>query len=393
MTIVSVKEDFYIEKAKKLAEYFAEDAAERDQLGGTPKKQKDKIRESGLLNLLIPKEYGGEGQEWSTALKIVREFSKTDAAIGHLYGYHSIFVSNIQIKGTVEQQANFYPQSVRQNAFWGNSSNPLNKTLFGEKRGDFYILNGSKDFSSGSPDSEYLWISFNDRITGQYTNGVVPTNKKGIIVHDDWDAIGQRQTGSGTVEFSNVKLEKNEIVDNYIYHPTEAATLGASLSQLVLTNVFVGSAFGAIEEAKNYTRSKSRPWLTSGVEKAFDDPGILRKYGELWIQAEAASSLADEVALELDQAWKKGKELTSDERGELAVRVASANVFSGDVALDVTSSIFEVMGARSTSAKYRYDRFWRNVRTHTLHNPAEYKLRNIGEWVLNEQYPTPNPYA
>ena len=71
---VSVKEDSYIEKAEKLATYFAEDAAERDELGGTPKKQKDKIRESGLLNLLIPKEYGGEGQEWSTVLKIVREF-------------------------------------------------------------------------------------------------------------------------------------------------------------------------------------------------------------------------------------------------------------------------------------------------------------------------------
>jgi alkylation response protein AidB-like acyl-CoA dehydrogenase len=393
MTIVSVKEDYYIEKAKSLAKYFAEDSAERDQLGGTPKKQKDKIRESGLLNLLIPREYGGEGQQWSTALKIVREFSKTDAALGHLYGYHSIFVSDLQIKGTLEQQAYFYPQSVRQNAFWGNSSNPLNNTLLGEERGDCYILNGSKTFSSGSPDSEYLWVSFNDRVTGQYTNGVVPTNKEGIIVHDDWDAIGQRQTGSGTVEFSNVKLEKHEIVDNYIYHPTESATLGASLSQLVLTSVFVGSAFGAIEEAKNYTRSKTRPWLTAGVEKAFDDPGILRKYGELWIQAEAASSLADEVALQLDQAWKKGKELTSDERGELAVRVASANVFSGNVALDVTSSIFEVMGARSTSAKYRYDRFWRNVRTHTLHNPAEYKLRNVGHWVLNEQYPTPNPYA
>ena len=160
---------------------------------------------------------------------------KTDAALGHLYGYHSIFVSDLQIKGTREQQAYFYPQSVRQNAFWGNSSNPLNNTLLGEERGDYYILNGSKAFSSGSPDSEYLWVSFNDHVTGQYTNGVVPTNKEGIIVHDDWDAIGQRQTGSGTVEFNNVKLENHEIVDNYIYHPTESATLGASLSQLVLS--------------------------------------------------------------------------------------------------------------------------------------------------------------
>jgi alkylation response protein AidB-like acyl-CoA dehydrogenase len=95
----------------------------------------------------------------------------------------------------------------------------------------------------------------------------------------------------------------------------------------------------------------------------------------------------------LDEAWEKGKKLTEEERGNLAVHVAAANVFAGNAALDITSKIFEVMGARSVHAEYGYDRFWRNVRTHTLHNPAEYKLRTVGNWVLNQRYPTPNPYA
>ncbi|MDQ0884749.1 acyl-CoA dehydrogenase family protein [Peribacillus sp. V2I11] len=393
MTTIGVKSEVYLEKAKKLAAYFAEDAVVRDKLGGTPKKQKDQIRESGLLNLLIPEEFGGEGQHWSTALEIVREFSKTDAALGHLFGYHSLFVSDIQIKGTKEQQAFFYPQSVQQNAFWGNSSNPLNESLLGKRQGKSYLLNGTKAFSSGSPDSQYLWLSFNDAVTGQYMNGVIPTKKPGISVRDNWNAIGQRQTGSGKVDFKNVELEEHEIIDDFVKNPTPFSTLGPSLSQLILTNVFIGSAFGAMAEAKKYTTSKTRPWLTAGVEKASHDPGILRKYGELWIQSKAASVLADEAAKLLDQVWEKEKELTEEERGELAVSVATANVFSGKAALDVTSSIFEVMGARSVNNEYGYDRFWRNVRTHTLHNPAEYKLRNIGNWVLNEQYPTPNPYA
>ena len=393
MTATTVKEEIYLDQAKKLSVFFAKDAAQRDKEGGTPKQQKDAIRQSGLLNLLIPQKYGGEGGRWSTALAIVRELAKGDAALGHLYGYHSLFVSDIRIKGTEEQQAYFYPLSVQQQAFWGNASNPLVESLKGDKQLQGYLLNGTKAFGSGSPDSQYLWLSFNDRETGQYLNGVVPTDRTGITVKDDWNAMGQRQTGSGNVDFKNVRIEEHEVIQDFVENPTSFSTIGASLSQIILTNVFIGSAFGAIEEAQNYTASKTRPWLTSGVEKASDDPGILRKYGELWIQAKAASALADEAALILDEAWEKGKKLTEEERGNLAVHVAAANVFAGNAALDITSKIFEVMGARSVHAEYGYDRFWRNVRTHTLHNPAEYKLRTVGNWVLNQQYPTPNPYA
>ena len=86
-------------------------------------------------------------------------------------------------------------------SFWGNASNPLVESLKGDKQSQGYLLNGTKAFGSGSPDSQYLWLSFNDRETGQYLNGVVPTARTGITVKDDWNAMGQRQTGSGNVDF------------------------------------------------------------------------------------------------------------------------------------------------------------------------------------------------
>ena len=69
------------------------------------------------------------------------------------------------------------------------------------------------------------------------------------------------------------------------------------------------------------------------------------------------------------------------------------DVFGTKVALHVTSSMFEVMGARSATRKNNFDRFWRNVRTHSLHNPIEYKRKNIGRWVLTGEYPTPTDYS
>ncbi len=85
--------------------------------------------------------------------------------------------------------------------------------------------------------------------------------------------------------------------------------------------------------------------------------------------------------------------LGDEERGACAAVVSMGKVAAAHIALDVTSRVFEVMGARSTSERYRFDRFWRNVRTLTLHDPLDYKVRGVGEWVLNDRPLTPNFYS
>jgi alkylation response protein AidB-like acyl-CoA dehydrogenase len=113
----------------------------------------------------------------------------------------------------------------------------------------------------------------------------------------------------------------------------------------------------------------------------------------MWADYEASLSLVEKAAEKLDAIWAKGIALTEEERGECAVLVAAANVHAGKTALEITSRIFEVMGARSSASKFGFDRFWRNVRTHTLHNPAEFKLRTVGDWFLNGQPPVPGFYS
>jgi alkylation response protein AidB-like acyl-CoA dehydrogenase len=55
--------------------------------------------------------------------------------------------------------------------------------------------------------------------------------------------------------------------------------------------------------------------------------------------------------------------------------------------------MFELTGARSTSARYGYDRFWRNVRVHTLHDPVDYKIRDLGRYALDGTVPEPTAYS
>ncbi len=379
----------YLANAGELTEIFASDAVERDQLGGRPSEQIRLLKESGLVNLLIPKEFGGEGQPYSIALKVLREFSKVDGSLGHLFGYHFSPLQNAATAGD-ERSQEILRRSADGRWFWGNTTNSFSKSLFGRKTAGGVILNGFRPFASGSHVADYLMVAWEDEETNQRSFAYIPANRPGIIIADDWDGIGQRQTGSGRVFYKDVRIDDDEILTERPRDPI--ALLAPQQQQSVLLNVFVGSAQGALAAARDYTVTKSRPWIYSGVERHVDDPWIKRQYGELWTKVQAATALADRAAQAMDAAYAKGTALTADERGQTAIAVASANVLAGKVALEVTSEIFEVMGARSAVRSYGFDRFWRNVRIHTLHNPAEYKTRNVGTWFLTGNYPEPGVF-
>ncbi|CAN7698211.1 acyl-CoA dehydrogenase family protein [Rhizobium rhizogenes] len=378
----------YLAKAVELRDIFARDAIERDQQGGRPEEQVRLLKESGLVNLLIPREFGGLGERYSTAMRIVREFAKVDGSIGHLYGYHFSPLQNAVNAGPDAYSQDILRRSAAGRWFWGNTTNSFSKSLFGRREPDGgFILNGVRPFASGSHVADYLTVAWEDEETNERSAAYIPPNREGITIADDWDGIGQRQTGSGRVFYKDVKIRADEILPE---RPRDAiALLTPMQQQSVLLNVFIGSAQGALIAARDYTITKSRPWIYSGVERHEDDPWIKRQYGELWIKVQAATALADRALTVLDDAYAKSQDLTAEDRGKTAIAVASANVLAGRVALEVTSEIFEVMGARSAVRPYGFDRFWRNVRIHTLHNPAEYKTRNVGSWFLTGEFPEP----
>ena len=75
-----------------------------------------------------------------------------------------------------------------------------------------------------------------------------------------------------------------------------------------------------------------------------------------------------------------GPELSAEQRADTAVKIAEAKFLTDQVSLEVASRLFEIQGARATTAAYGFDRHWRNLRTHTVHDPVAYKAREIGDW-------------
>lgn len=384
----------YLDTALQLAKEFAKTAIERDERGGTAKAERDLLRKSGLLSLIIPKSLGGLGKDWKAVLQITRELAKVDGSLAHLFGYHFLCLTSVHLFGSPQQKEKYYKETAENNLFWGNTYNPLDESLLVKREGDQLKLIGKKSFCSGAKDSDRLLISAKSPNQDRPVIAVIPTNRTGIIINDDWDSFGQRQTDSGTVVFQDVLLKEEEILTFYEQEPESFfPTIRTHTAQTILVHVLLGIAEGAFEEAKNYTKNITRPWLTSKVDQATSDPYTIRQYGDLYVQLKAAAALAQDASNALQEAWDKERALTEQERGECGIIIATAKVATAKAALEVTSRMFEVMGARATLGKYRFDRFWRNVRTHTLHDPIEYKIRDIGEWALNGKLPEITPYS
>lgn len=390
MTFSPDLSDPFVATAVDLRAIFDRDAVARDKAGGRPIEQIRLLKESGLPSAQIPRNYGGQGAPWLSVLRVVREFARTDGSLAHLYGYHHLPLNGVLFRGTPAQKDRLLTRSASENWVWGNSGNAMSKTSTARRNGTGWILSGFRPFSSGSHIADYIQVAWED---GQdRLAAAIPADRDGIVIEDDWDGVGQRQTGSGRVTFKDVHVGDDELIGSPTVPLTPFQTLISLFQQAVLLNLFVGSAQGALSEGREYTVSQSRPWVYSGYENHTDDPFVQRKYGDLYIRTLAAAELADVAARSLDAAYSQGEALTLEQRGQTAIDLATANVYAGQIGLDASSEIFEVMGARSATKANGFDRFWRNVRTHTLHNPAEYKKRTIGTWLLTGEFPVGGLY-
>lgn len=379
--------------AERLTRTLDQTAVARDREGGTAKRERDLIRDSGLLSASIPVAYGGAGSSWLEIMQLVRLLSTADSSLGHLFGFHHLLVATVRLFGAPTQWENAYRETASGRLFWGNALNPLDPGTTLSRTDAGIVVHGKKSFCSGALDSDRLVVSANDAATGKLVVAAIPSDRGGLRYNQDWDNLGQRQTDSGSVELDHVVVHEAEILSSPGPLGSPFASLRPCIAQLVLCNVYLGIAQGALAIAKPYTYTQRRAWPASGVSSAVEDPYVLARYGELFVQIESARLLAEAAGGALDRAWDAKEQVTPELRGQAAIAIAAAKVATTRASLDVSTRIFDVMGARSTTAKLCLDRFFRNARTHTLHDPVDYKLKELGEWELLGKLPVPSFYS
>jgi alkylation response protein AidB-like acyl-CoA dehydrogenase len=378
--------------AEAISARLQETAVAREAAAAPPRDELSWLREAGLLTLLNPAESGGAGASLADAFRVVRTIARADTSIAQILSYHYVLSHSAFWRATDQQRRSLVQRSVAEKWFWGGASNVRDAQAVLTADNDGFRLNGRKNFASNA--------SLADRITLRAALGsdivliALPGSSEGIVHGNDWDAFGQRLTESGSIEFRHVRVDREDILGPFPPRPNQPlhplTSLVVPIHQLLFVNFYLGTAEGALAEARGYILEHARPWQTSGVTRASEDPYVLELYGSLLADLRASLALAETAATEIEAAFQRGAELEPEQRTSAAAAVYAAKVNSTRVALEVTSRIFDLLGARSTSARYDFDRFWRNIRTHSLHDPVAYKAREVGNFALNGHI-TPDP--
>ncbi|MEO1350976.1 MAG: acyl-CoA dehydrogenase family protein [Cyanobacteria bacterium J06635_15] len=383
----------YLAVANDVAAQLGTQAVLLDDAAGLPTEEIQLLKQSGLLSLPIPREYGGGGATFLDAYQVVKTLAAAQGSIGQMYANHVVLVNAGAALGRPGQAEQSYRMTVEHNLFWANALNARDARLKIVSDGDGFRVNGTKSFGTGVAVADVNAIAAIHEDSGEPYVFVIPKDREGIRYNDDWENMGQRRTVSGSYSFENVYVAAEELVGPPPVPTSAFPTLIFLVSQLGKVFTYLGIAEGALSAAKAYTATQTRPWLTSGVDQATDDPYILHRYGEYWTDLQAAIALATQAAEALQTAWQRNTDLTFEERGEVAIKAASAKAFAIKTGLTITTHMFDMMGARATASKYGFDRYWRDLRTFSLHDPVDYKFKAIGDWFVNETYPVPSQYS
>jgi len=344
------------------------------------------IKKARLGALRLPVELGGAGATIQEVFDVLIQLADADPDVAHSLRYHLYAVELFLLDKDNPQNANGL-KIIAKGELIGNGFTELNQSNAGlfqfetklTEDGDGYRLNGTKYFSTGTLYAEWVEILASD-VNGKTVRVLLPTNREGVEVVDDWDGFGQTLTGSGTTNLNNVYVEKSEV----IAIPEETTPLNSHL-QLFLQAAIAGILQTVVKDAKDLISTRKRTFSFAAAEKPTEDPQLLQIVGELSSRAFAAKTLILTAAAEIDKAIASAKNGIIDYSAshEASLRAAQVKVVVDQLALEAASLLFEVGGASATRKSAHLDRHWRNIRTISSHNPTVYKARAIGNYVVN----------
>lgn len=375
---------------RQLLETIAAGASQRDRERILPHDAIDLARRSRLGALRLPVAAGGAGASNRELYEMVIALGAADSNVAHILRNHFVFVERL-LTDPEDPQHRKWLKLVAGGAIFGLASGELDIKKAGTgdlsttltPDGDGFRLNGTKYYSTGSLYSDYILVR---AVTpeGKTASAVIPADREGLNLLDDWDGLGQRLTGTGTTILENARVEAEEValdVDGATFRLPYANTV----PQIFLTAVNAGILRAILRDATALIHSRSRTYYHAPTEKAAEDPILQQTVGTIASYAFAAEATVLAAADALDRliaARGRGEpEPTAAQAASLLA--AKAKVVVDELAIKAGSLLFDVGGASSTKQLHNLDRHWRNARTLSSHNPTTYKARVIGDHEIN----------
>jgi alkylation response protein AidB-like acyl-CoA dehydrogenase len=366
-------------------------AKDRDLNDENPFDQVTALKRAGFGTLRLPESLGGAGFTVPQLFSTIIDVAQADPIVAHIFRTHFWFVEE-RLRTVDEPGAQQWLRKVAEGKVFGNAfsekgslavgSLVFNTRLLPADGG--YRLDGEKYYSTGTLFSDYLTVATTTDHDSVATV-VVPANREGVQLIDDWDGFGQRRTGTGTTVFTNVAVSPDEVLSDTPYDADPVPTVQYASLQLYIHAVVAGILASVVDDGIALLRSRDRSFSHALTEQPAEDPLYQRQLGELASTAYIARAAVLDAAQAIGAATASQLDGVPDAQlaTEAQLKVAKVKVHLDDVAPEAATRLLELGGASAASRQRNLDRHWRNIRTITLHNPVAYKARVIGQNLLH----------
>ena len=329
-------------------------AKEIDEKKSVPEKIIQKMKELGLFSTYIPKEYGGAGLSFSFLVRSIEELSKACPSTALvLDGALTLFADPLIMFGS-ENLKKKYLSRVAQGAIGGLAlteaeagSDAASIRTRAEKKGNKYVINGTKIFISNGRIAEFFVV---DAVTdpGKGHRGistfVVDSNMKGFKISRDIQKMGIRGSSTVELEFDNVEVPEENLVGELnkgfkvVMDTLDSGRIGIAAQAL-------GIAQSALDEAIEYI--KGRKQFGKSISEF---QGIQFLIADLSTELEAARLLTYKAA----EMW---------DNKEDTIKISSmAKLFASDVAMKVTTDALQLFGGYGYTTELSAERHMRDAK-------------------------------
>lgn len=339
------------------------------------------LEASGLLSLRVPAEMGGYGGSQALAMEVARIIARADAGVAQLLQPHYSFTDSIRWLPDADARHRIYADILAGGRIanaaserGGKHSADFSTTL--QREGDSYRINGHKYYATGSIGAKWFTV------IGLGGDGVpalayIPADAPGMTILDDWNGMGQAGSGSGTLILENVVVDAGLVLA--AWNEGARPTAWHESTRFIHAAIDVGIAEGALAWGAEAAANSKRVPFELPYPSLFEDPVLQYQLGKLAAQVMAAGALLERSAALLDEVQATR---ATDRLPELRAALLATKALTADVSLEASNQAFSWIGARAADRSLYSDRFWRNARTHTLHDPVRLRYQELGRAKL-----------
>ncbi len=347
---------------------------ESDEKGEWPANLTQKLGEMGLLGIIIPSEYNGAGLSNVDYVLILEEISKVDPAVGLVVAAHnSLCCNHINLFGNEAQKRKYLPRLVSGETLgaWalteaeaGSDAAAIKTRAI--KKGDYWILNGSKMFiTNGSLAQIVVVMAVTEPEKGR--NGIsafiLEKGMKGFKVGKKENKLGIRAADTAELIFEDVEVPAENLLgpEGTGYRAAMSVLDGGRVSIAAFS---LGIAAGALEASLAYARQRVQ----------FNQP-IINFQAIQWMLADGFTELEAARLLTLKAAYLE------DLGQKIPKESAMAKLFSSELAVRASSMAVQIFGGYGFTKDYPVEKFYRDAKLATIGEGTS----EIQRWIIAQK--------